>query len=335
MKTALFGFAASGKTELFKALAGEQGSHGSRAMVKVPEPRLDPLVELFQPRKVTSAEIEYLDLPGGGGKGSGLGQRVLSEIRPFDCLMAVLDSFSGLCDPDEQYEAIEDDLVIADLAVAEKRLERLELDKRKGKDLVDPNEERLLGRAAAHLEGGHPLRTDPELAFADVLRGFCFLSAKPIVYVWNVAENALETVPSRSGQQQAHIALSAKLERELAELEDPEERAGFLEDMGLSQSALDRVIAATFELLGLITFLTAGEKEVRAWNIPRGSTAPEAAGAVHSDLQKGFIRAEVLSWQDFLDCGTFKRAKERGVLRLEGKDYIVQDGDIITFRFNV
>jgi len=334
MKTALFGFAASGKTELFHALAGEQGKHGSRAMVKIPEPRLKPLAELFSPRKVTAAEIEYLDLPGGG-KGSGLGQRVLSEIRPYDCLVAVLDSFSGLSDPRDQHRAIEEDLAIADLAVAEKRLERLRLDKRKDRELVDPREEELLEKAAAHLESGQPLRIDPALADARELRGFCFLSAKPILYVWNVAENDRGASPPAPGFRQAHIALSAKLERELAELEDPEERAAFLEDLGLKRPALDRVIAETFELLGLITFLTTGEKEVRAWTVPRGSTAPEAAGTVHSDLQKGFIRAEVLSWQDFLTCGTFKKAREKGLLRLEGKDYVVQDGDIITFRFNV
>ena len=337
MKTAIFGFAGSGKSSLFAALAGPQTSAtGGRAMVKVPEPRLDPLEKLFSAKKVTYSEIEYLDIPGGGGKGDGLGDRVLSEIRPHDCLLAVLDAFSGMNDPVAQMGAIEADLLVADMAVAEKRLERIRLDKRKAKDLVNPKEEAALERAMAMFEEERPLREDLEVADAPELKGFKFLSAKPVLYAWNLSENKLASFTSpeaRPGVE--HVAVSAALEAELSEIEDPEEREMFMTDLGIEESTLDRVIAGTYRLLGLITFLTAGEKEVRAWAVHSGSSAPVAAGTIHSDIEKGFIRAEVLGWDDFLKAGDFKKAKELGLHRLEGKTYEVQDGDIIEFRFNV
>lgn len=335
MKTAIYGFAGSGKSELFRALAGPGVLHTDRAMVKVPDFRLQPLARLFEPRKVTPCEIEYVDIPGGSGKGHGLGQRVQSAIRPHDCLVTVLDAFSGLQDPQEQYQDIETDLLITDMAVIEKRLERLSQDKKKDRSLVNAKEESALNRAKEALDRETPLRELPDLAQAPELRGFCFLTAKPVLYVWNVPDTDLDRQVPEDSPGQAHLALSAKLERELAEIDDIEERQEFLQDLGLTQSALDRIITETSNLLGLITFLTAGEKEVRAWKVARGATAPEAAGVIHSDLQKGFIRAEVLSWEDFCSVKNFKQAKDKGLLRLEGKDYIVQDGDIITFRFNV
>ncbi|MFP4429447.1 MAG: DUF933 domain-containing protein [Desulfovermiculus sp.] len=335
MKTAIYGFSGSGKSELFRALAGPGALHTDRAMVKVPEPRLKPLARLFNPRKVTPSEIEYVDIPGGSGKGHGLGQRVQSAIRPHDCLVTVLDAFSGLQDPAEQHQDIETDLLITDLAVIEKRLERLALDKKKDRTLVSAQEETLLVRAREALEQEEPLRQIPELAQAPELRGFCFLTAKPVLYVWNVPDTDLDRQVPEDTPGQAHVALCAKLERELAEIEDLDERQEFLQDLGLAQSALDRIITKTSTLLGLITFLTSGEKEVRAWKVAQGATAPEAAGVIHSDLQRGFIRAEVLSWDDFRTVRDFKEAKDKGLLRLEGKDYIVRDGDIITFRFNV
>ena len=336
MKTAIFGLAGSGKTELFQALTGPRTTLNERAMVKVPEPRLEPLIRYFKPRKVTHTEIEYLDIRGGGGKSSSLGQRLLNEIRAYDCLVAVLDHFSGLADPREQLKSIETDLIIADLAVVEKRLEKIEQDKKKAKHLVDAKEEQLLQQVQDRLEQDAPLRADSELSQAPELKGFCFLSAKPILYVWNCDEQKLGTggLP-RPGPGEAHLEISATLEKELAELEDPEEQQAFLEDLGLEESALNRIIAQTYDLLGLITFLTGGEKEVRSWPLRSGAKAPEAAGVIHSDIQKGFIRAEVLAWSDFEDLQDFKKAKEKGVLRLEGKEYLVKDGDIITFRFNV
>ncbi len=339
MKTAITGFAGSGKTDLFAALAGAQAAAaGNRAMVKVPEPRLAPLIELFTPKKVTYSEIEYLDIPGGGGKGQGLGDRVLNEIRPYDCLLALLDGFSGLSDPVEQRLAMEADFIVADLAVAEKRLERLALDKRKNKDLVDPKEEAGLERALAVLESERPLRADPEVAGLQDLRGFRFLSAKPVLWAWNLPEGESAQLPEAVGEDgngEAHISVSARLERELAELADQEEREAFMQDLGIQDSALERVIKKTYGLLGLISFLTAGDKEVRSWAVRKGAFAPEAAGVIHSDIQKGFIRAEIIGYEDFLKAGSFKKAKEMGLFRLEGKEYAIQDGDIVEFRFNV
>ncbi|MBU1040326.1 MAG: DUF933 domain-containing protein [Proteobacteria bacterium] len=337
MKTAIFGFSGSGKTDMFAALSGEKAATaGNRAMVKVPEPRLDPLIKLFTPKKVTLSEIEYLDVPGGGGKGHGLGEKVLNDIRPYDCLLCVLDAFSGLADPKQQYGAVEADLLVSDLAVIEKRMERMASDKKKNKDLVDTKEEECLAKARALLEDEKPLRVDPALCSEPCMRGYRFLTAKPILYTWNIAEKDMGSyeLPA-DGLSQMHMAVSARLERELAAIEDPEERAMFLTDLGLSESALSMVISRTYKLLGLMSFLTAGPPEVRSWPVRVGATAPEAAGVIHTDFQKGFIRAEVIGYDDFLKAGDFKKAKELGLARLEGKDYHVQDGDIIEFRFNV
>ncbi len=335
MKTAIFGFAGSGKSELFKALTGAAAGSGNRAMVKVPEPRLDPLTKLFNAKKVTYSEIEYLDIPGGGGKGDGLGERILSEIRGYDCVIAVLDAFSGLNDAKSQYESIETDLLISDLAVIEKKLEKMALEKKKNHPSYDPKVEAQLQKALALLEDGTPLRLNREVADAPELKGFAFLSAKPILYVWNTDESTTDYETPKDSDGVAHIALAAKLESELAELEDPEEKAMFLDDLGITEIALERVISKTYALLGLISFLTAGEKEVRSWPVRIGSKAPQAAGVIHTDFEKGFIRAEVIGWEDFLECGDFKTCKDRGLARLEGKQYVVKDGDIIEFRFNV
>jgi hypothetical protein len=337
MKTAIFGFSGCGKTDMFAALSGEKAAAaGNRAMVKVPEPRLDPLIKLFNPKKVTLSEIEYLDVPGGGGKGHGLGERVLNDIRPYDCLLCVLDAFSGLADPRQQYGAVEADLLVSDLAVIEKRMERMASDKKKNKDLVDTKEEECLAKARALLEDEKPLRVDPALCNEPCMRGYRFLTAKPILYTWNIAEKDMGSfeLPA-DGLSQMHMAVSARLERELAAIEDPEERAMFLTDLGLTESALSMVISRTYKLLGLMSFLTAGSPEVRSWPVRVGATAPEAAGVIHTDFQKGFIRAEVIGYGDFLKAGDFKKAKELGLARLEGKDYYVHDGDIIEFRFNV
>jgi len=330
MKTCIIGYAGSGKSELFAALAGPAAGTG-RAMVKVPEPRLKPLADLFKPKKVTETEIEFVDTPGG------VNARVINDVRPADCLLVVLDAFSGAADPKEQRDLIETEFIIADLASVEKRLERMAQDKKKSRDLVDPGEEKMLARARDVLDSEQALRGHPDLAEAPELRGFKFLSAKPVLYAWNVSEDKVEDfqVPEDSPGL-AHLAVSARLERELAEIEDPDERAEFLSDLGLESSALDRVIKKTYSLLGLITFITAGgTNEARAWPLRKGSTAWDAAGVLHTDMQKGFIRAEVLAWDDFLKCGDFKTAKDKGLMRLEGKTYVVKDGDIITFRFNV
>ena len=336
MKTAIFGFAGTGKSDLFAALAGPvAAAAGDRAMVKVPEPRLDPLIELFKPKKVTYSEIEYRDVAGGGSAGKGLGDKVLNEIRQYECLLCVLDAFSGVSDPADQLAAVETDFIVSDMAVAEKRLERIAMDKKKDKGLVNPKEEDLLHRTLKLFENETPLRNEPEVADAPELRGFGFLSAKPVLYAWNISEDELgDFTPPEAGPGLSNIAVSARLERDLAEMEG-EEQQEFMNEMGVESSALDRVIKETYRLLGLINFLTAGDKEVRSWAIRDGSTAREAAGAIHTDIAKGFIRAEVLAYDDFLKAGSMKKAKELGLLRLEGKEYIVKDGDIIEFRFNV
>lgn len=337
MKTALVGFAGAGKSELFAALAGPAALHAGRAMVKVPEPRLQPLADVFHPPKITFTEIEFLDLPGAAGaRGGGLGDRVLNEVRPYDCLLALLDDFSGASAPLGQLQAMEADFIIADMAVAEKRLERIAQDRKKAKHLHDPEEEAALVEARDQLDRQRPLREEPAIAAHPKLKGFRFLSAKPVLWAWNVGEDKLAgyAVPEAAGGVR-HLAVSARLERELTEIQDQEERRAFMRDLGMEQSVLDRVIAGVYALLGLITFLTGEEKEVRAWPLRAGQPALEAAGVIHSDIQRGFIRAEVLGWEDFLACGNFKTARERGLLRLEGKDYIVKDGDIMEFRFHV
>lgn len=335
MKTAIIGFAGSGKTELYRALAGPGAAGVSRAMVKVPEPRLEPLAQAFKPKKITRSEIEYQDMPGSGGARS-LGGKVLSEVRGSDCLLAVVDAYSGGVDPAGQQSAIEAELIVSDMAVIEKKLERLAQDKQKAKHLYDPKVEELLIQAMSILEQEKPLRLDSDLCARPELKGFAFLSAKPILYAWNISETKMGSfVPPQEQTGMGHIPVSAMLEREMAELDDPEELEMFMRDLGVEESALDRVIARTYSLLNLITFLTAGEQEVRSWALKKGSSALEAAGLIHSDIQKGFIRAETLSWGDFLLYRDFKKAREKGVLRLEGKEYIVKDGDIITFRFNV
>jgi GTP-binding protein YchF len=336
MKTALIGFAGAGKSELFAALAGQAASQVGRAMVKVPEPRLKPLADVFQPLKVTPTEIEFLDLPGAAGAKGGLGDRVLGEVRPSDCLLAVLNGFASAVSPLAQLQAMEADFIIADLAVVEKRLERIAQDKKKAKHLHDAKEENFLLLAKEHLDSERPLRENLQLLEQPKFKGFCFLSAKPVLWAWNVQEDKLDSfvLPKASGGV-IHLAVSARLERELSEIQDLEERQAFMSDLGVKHSALDLVVGGVYTLLGLITFLTARAKEVRAWPLRRGLTAVEAAGVVHSDLQRGFIRAEVLGWEDFLACKSFKAAKKLGLLRLEGKDYLVKDGDIIEFRFNV
>ncbi|CAM2058337.1 Redox-regulated ATPase YchF [Desulfovibrionales bacterium] len=335
MRTAIIGCSGSGKSDLYAALAGpNKAAVSPRVTVKVLEPRLMPLIVLYHPKKVTYSEIEYLDVFGGINV-SSLGERMLNEARPADCLLAVLDNFSGLVDPNAQKVAIDVDTIVSDLAVVEKRLERISLDRRKSRNVLDL-QEKMLQQAQILLESERPLRSEQALADNLLLRGFSFLSAKPILYAWNCKESSLaDFILPQDDPNIGNIKISARLERELSEFSDPIERKIFLADLGLTVSVLDLVVAKTYELLGLIAFFTAGHKEVRAWAVRRGVTAPEAAGIIHSDIQKGFIRAEVLGWNDFLNAGDHKKAKALGLARLEGKDYIVADGDIIEFRFNV
>jgi len=335
MKIAIIGPKSSGKSELFAALSGrDKKTYQNKAVVKVRDNRLITIGEVFKSKKITFPEIEYLDVPGGGEK--SLGSKMLNSIRPYDCFLAILNGFSR-DDPKDQWDNIESDFIITDLAVVEKRLERIALDKKKSKDLVDEEEEKLLNEAKDLLEKNIPLREKKDVFSNPKLKGFEFLSLKPVVYVWNIDENSLNKfkLPDVKKQNQAHIVACVKIERELLELDDEDLKKEFLKDLGINESVLDHIVSTTYKLMDLITFFTADEKEAKGWTIKKGTTALKAAGTVHSDMERGFIKAEVISWEDFKNFRDLKKAKEKGALRLEGKDYIVQDGDLIRFKFKV
>ncbi len=335
MKIAIIGPKNSGKSELFIALSGkDKKAYQNKAVVKVRDNRLITIAKVFRSKKVTFPEIEYLDVPGGGEK--SLGSKMLNSIRPYDCFLAILNCFSRN-DPKDQWENIESDFIITDLVVIEKRLEKIALDKKKSKDLVDEEEEKLLNEAKDLLEKNIPLREKKEIFSNPKLKGFEFLSLKPVVYVWNTDEDSIKkfNLSDIKKENQAHIVACVKIERELLELDDEELKKEFLKDLGIKDSVLDHIVSTTYKLMDLITFFTADEKEAKGWTIKKGTTALRAAGTVHSDMEKGFIKAEVISWEDFNNFKDLKKAKESGVLRLEGKDYIVQDGDLIRFRFKI
>ncbi len=325
MRTAIIGFSGSGKTDLFHALGGSNVK-SNKAVAKVPEPRLEPLIKLFNPKKITYSEIEYTDIQGP------INNKTLSEIKGYDCFVAVLDGFSGFNDPEEQWKELESEFILQDLSIIEKRLEKIKKNKKQNEKEIE-----LLTKVKRVLDSEIPLRESSEIFNNNELKSYGFLSAKPVLYVWNVLDENLNDiqVDKNNKLNQVHIGLSAKLEKEIAEITDKQELEEFLEEFGIKEPALNKIIKNTYKLLNLITFLTAGEKEVRAWPLKKGSTAQEAGGVIHSDIKRGFIRAEVLSWEDFEKYGDFKNAKKNGALRLEGKDYIVKDGDIITFYFNV
>jgi ribosome-binding ATPase len=341
MKLGIIGRPQSGKTTLFEALTKTPANAGQRresriGTVQVPDERVGILAQMYQPRKTIYAQVEYLlPSPAEHVKESAKEQSVWTQVRECDALIHVVRNFKGYgADPPTaraDLKAMDDELVFSDLVVAEKRLERLELDQKRGKK-PDPEEHDLIRQCHQLLSAEKPLRDVPELAGARVLRGYAFLSAKPMLVVANNEDEddrPPEWLPGDNG-----LMVRAKLEQELAQM-DPEEAAAFLEDFGITTSAMDLVIARSYELLGLISFFTVGEDEVRAWTIRRATPAQEAAGAIHSDIQKGFIRAEVLAYDDLMTAGSYAAARKSGTVRLEGKTYEVQDGDIINFRFNV
>jgi len=355
MKTAIIGLPLTGKTSLFTILTGvhETARTGSMetkvGITKVPDPRLDELARVFRPEKVTHATIEFIDFPSIS-KESLRDPSLLASLRVADALAHVVRLFEddtvphekGSVDPMRDIRDVDMELVLSDLAVVEKRLERLEKDRKKIKDPGLDREYELLQQAKAMLENGEPLR-GWQLAEDDEkrLRGFQFLSQKPVLFVLIVGEKDAprmqeieEEYRSRllSGQGRAGVtAVCGKIEAELAEL-SPEEQKEYLASFGLPGSSLDRLVHAMYRLLGLMSFLTAGETEVRAWTIPVHSTALKAAGAIHSDFEKKFIRAEVVPWQALVEHGGYAGVREKGLLRLEGKDYIVKDGDVLVIR---
>jgi len=357
MKTGIIGLPQVGKTALFKILTkahvAERGHNPREAhlgIAKVPDGRLDKLSALYNPKKLIHATVEYSDV-------AAIGQEALKEsayannLRTVDALIHVLRAFDdpsiphvGEVDPLRDAKNVDFDLVVNDLGQIEKRLERLEKDLKKMKTPELEREFDLLKRARVHLESERPLR-EMEMSAEDRkrIRGFMFLSQKPILYALNVNESTslggdLDQAPAKyklieyaSRPNAGVTAICGKVEAELAEM--PDEEAGeFLASYGLSESGLVRLIRKSYQLLGLISFFTVGEDECRAWTIERGSRAQAAAGAIHSDLEKHFIRAETIHWDQLLDAGSEANARSRGTLRLEGKDYIVQDGDVIHIR---
>lgn len=352
MKVGIVGFPRSGKTTIFAALTGQDVATGSLGepgavhlgTIKVPDPRVDELSRRFRPRKVTYAEIVFVDFPAppthGEAKTRALDTATIAHMRDADALVQVVrgfvDPLTGEApSPRADLDAFQTELVLNDLVVVERRLERLK--KEKGKE----RERALLERLRATLEEEQPLRR-LQLSAEEIssLAGFGFLSRRPLMVVLNVDETQARTpMPSDVAQWLAEqdvqgLVLAGKIEMEIAHLPEGD-RAAFLADLGLESSARDRFIRATYELLDLISFLTAGEEEVRAWAIRRGTTAVKAAGKIHSDIERGFIRAEVLAYDDLIAFGSKAEAREAGRLRLEGKDYVVRDGDIIYFRFAV
>ncbi|MCL4842076.1 MAG: redox-regulated ATPase YchF [Bryobacteraceae bacterium] len=355
MKTAIVGLPMVGKTSLFTILTGvhestRMGTMEARAGVtKIPDPRLDALARIFEPPKVTHASLEYFDFPSIN-KEALREPSYLASLRVADAIahvVRVFDSDSiphekGDVNPERDIDDVDTELILSDLVVVEKRLERLEKDRKKIKDQGLDREYELLQQARACLEENRPLRTlTLEGEDEKRLRGFQFLSLKPILYVLNLGEedasrlSAVEQeyrdklLPTRPGADVA--AICGNIEAELVEL-SAAEAAEYLASYGLPDSGLHRLINATYRVLGLMSFLTAGETEVRAWTVPINSTAPKAAGAIHSDFEKKFIRAEVVNWQALVEHNGYPGVREKGLLRLEGKEYIVKDGDVLVIR---
>ncbi len=363
LRTALIGYPSVGKSTLFQLMAGGHASarpgHGKAdatlGVARVPDSRLDILTSMFNPKKRVPATVEFADIPG---RPSGSGTDALLDVAAYrnaDALVHVLRAFrdpavahaAGAIDPRRDARSMEDELILADLAVVEKRLERLAKDLKKARTPDLEREHAILDLCKPHLEGGRPIR-DLELGDDDRkrLRGFQFLSAKPLLLVVNLDEAdlaggagaleqavaALDLASVVSGPATRTVGVCGKIELEIAQL-DPADAAAFLADLGLRESGLDRVIRASYELLGYISFFTVGEDECRAWSIPRGTAAQLAAGEIHTDLQRGFIRAEVVAYDRLIARGSLAACRDHGELRLEGKEYVVLDGDILNVRF--
>jgi GTP-binding protein YchF len=359
MKMAIIGLGNSGKTTVFNALTRgtvETTAYSSGqlepnlATVKVPDQRLTVLAEMFNPRKTTPADVQYVDIGGmssGANEGGGLPPALLNYIGGADALLHVVRAFKdetvphpdGTVDPKRDIESVDLELTFSDLGIIERRLQRLtaEITKMSSKDRELRIAERdALVRLQSALEAGTPIR-DVELSDEEdkLLRGYQFLTAKPLLLVINVGETDIRT--SSNTYTDLHmevVVLAGKIEAELAQLDDEDSQV-FMEDLGIVAPARDRVIASSYRLLGLMSFLTTGADEVRAWTIRQNTIAVEAAGAIHTDIQRGFIRAEIVAFDDLIRAGSMADAKKQGTVRMEGKTYIVKDGDICHFLFNV
>ncbi len=349
MEIGIVGLPASGKTTVFNALTGSEAEvsafKGGKkdpnlAVVQVPDQRLEKLSAMYNPKKTTPAQVRYVDIGGSlsarDAKESSIDE-LLRLLRPVDALVNVVRNFEFAGEPptpQDDFDALESELVFSDLMTVEKRVEKLEKEITKAKK-GNPKELELLQKAKEILDSGKALRAFPEIATDPLLRGYAFLSAKPCIVVLNSHDDAEPgAVKLELPEGVIMIELKGRLEMELSQLSD-EEAELFREDMGLQESATSILIRKSYEFLGLISFFTVGPDEVKAWTIRRNTPAPRAAGVIHSDIEKGFIRAEVVSYEHLMEAGSHTAAQKAGNVRLEGKDYIVQDGDVINFRFNV
>ena len=365
MKLGIVGLPNVGKSTLFNSLtkAGAESANypfctidPNVGVVSVPDERLGKLAALYDSAKIVPAVIEFVDIAGlvkGASKGEGLGNQFLSHIRETDAIVHVVRCFEntnivhvdGSIDPLRDIETINYELIFSDLDILERRIAKVSRGARNDKALA--KELTLLEGIKAHLEQSKPARSyEPEDDDMKALMAtYDLLTAKPVIYAANVSEDDLaddgasnkyvQAVREYAAKEGSEVfAVCAQIEEEISELDDDEKKE-FLEDLGLKESGLDKLIKASYSLLGLISFLTAGPTEARAWTIRKGTKAPGAAGKIHSDFERGFIKAEVVYYQDLLDCGSYAAAKEKGLVGIEGKDYVVKDGDVILFRFNV